>query len=249
MNILIVNDDGIDSIGIRILCEVIIEKTDWSIYVFAPDVEKSASAAAMSLHKELSIVENKEFKGVEKAFSVIGGFPVDCSKIAFSFLKDTFDISPDMIISGINNGENTGIDLRYSGTVNAAFEGLERKIPSFALSLAMVKKDDVEGFYRAASFLVEYIIDNKENLRTDILYNFNYPDLDNIKGVKETHPAEFFYKEYYLFEKKKKNGQYRAILKGERVFEKDDSPDSDLGAVANGYVSLTKLKPEFLYEK
>jgi len=246
MKILVVNDDGINSCGIRILCEVISEKTDWEVYVFAPHRQKSASGAAMSLNQELIIKEEVEFKGVKKAFSVYDGYPVDCSRIAFSYLFEHHDVKPDIIISGINDGENTGIDLRYSGTVNAGFEGLERKIPSFAISLAMVRKEVVDGYYDSAHFLVDYIRNNLEDLRTDILYNFNYPDIDDIKGLKETHPAVFYYKEYYIFEKEEDH--VKAILKGERIFDRESSPHSDLGAVAHGYISLTKIRPEFVYE-
>lgn len=248
MNILVVNDDGIRSPGIRALCDVLTGIAD--VFVFAPEQEKSASGSAMTLNNDIIVRKYREFPvKVKKAFVLENGFPVDCAKTGLYILEKKYDIRVDLIVSGINRGENTGIDLRYSGTVGAAFDGMEKKIPSIAVSLASYDEKN-ERFRDAAEFtgvfIGKYYQKIKDSRFSDYLFNINYPDCDNVTEFEFTRPAEFFYDEYYDMEE---NADFMKVrLKGKRIFEKHTNKGTDLFAVEHGKVSISLLKPEYIYE-
>ncbi len=115
MRILLTNDDGIRAQGIHSLWQVLTEIAD--IYVFAPDVEKSAMSQAITVQQPIRLDEYPVPEPGVKAWEV-GGTPTDCVKIALE--KLLVDTPPDIVVSGINHGPNLGTDILYSGTVSAA---------------------------------------------------------------------------------------------------------------------------------
>jgi len=146
-NILLTNDDGINAPGISALFKSIEPMGD--ITVVAPDTERSAVGHAITLSDPLRVEKvNKRGKFFGYAVS---GTPADCVKIAVWALLEE---KPDIVISGINLGNNTGISIIYSGTVSAATEGMILEIPSIAISLAAYKKPD---FSYAAKFAKKLI--------------------------------------------------------------------------------------------
>ena len=125
MKILVTNDDGVFSEGLRILAHTV--EALGEVYVVAPDRERSAAAHSLTLHRPLRVEE------IEPGVYAVDGTPVDCVNLAvYGILQG----HPDLVISGINNGPNLGEDLVYSGTVSAAFEATFLGIPAFAISLA-----------------------------------------------------------------------------------------------------------------
>ncbi|HXP52908.1 MAG TPA: 5'/3'-nucleotidase SurE, partial [Bacteroidia bacterium] len=132
IKILISNDDGINSQGLHVLGEIL--KTLGEVFIVAPDRDQSAASHALSLHRPLRIEEISQ-----NAYSV-DGTPTDCINLAVNGLLKSK--KPDLIVSGINKGENLGDDITYSGTVSAAIEGTLLEIPSIAVSV--VSKN---GFY------------------------------------------------------------------------------------------------------
>ena len=119
--ILVTNDDGIISSGIKILAKTLESIGD--VYVVAPESEQSAVAHALTLHRPLKV----EQSGRKTFF--INGTPTDCVIIAVNKILTQ---KPDIIVSGVNNGANLGDDITYSGTVAAAIEGTLLGIPSIA---------------------------------------------------------------------------------------------------------------------
>ncbi len=126
--ILVTNDDGIDSPGIYALAEAMKELGE--VVVAAPDRQQSAVGHALTVAQPLRITKFKRNKMVGNA---INGTPADCVKIAISAILKR---KPDLVISGINHGQNTSVNILYSGTVSAATEGMLLNIPSIAISLA-----------------------------------------------------------------------------------------------------------------
>jgi len=126
--ILVTNDDGIDSPGIYALAEVMKELGE--VVVAAPDRQQSAVGHALTVAQPLRITKFKRNKMIGNA---INGTPADCVKIAISAILKR---KPDLVISGINHGQNTSVNILYSGTVSAATEGMLLNIPSIAISLA-----------------------------------------------------------------------------------------------------------------
>ncbi|MCZ6639766.1 MAG: 5'/3'-nucleotidase SurE, partial [Candidatus Dadabacteria bacterium] len=123
--ILISNDDGINSEGLHKLHEIL--KTLGEVYVVAPDRDQSAVSHSLTLYRPLRLDKISDF------VYTVDGTPTDCVNLAINgILRDN---KPDLVVSGINKGENVGDDITYSGTVSAAMEGTLLGIPSIALSL------------------------------------------------------------------------------------------------------------------
>ena len=130
MRILVSNDDGIHSSGLKALVESL--ALEHEVYVVAPDRERSAAGHALTLHKPLRVEEVNLGSRIKRAWETTGT-PGDCIKIG---INSILDVMPDLIISGINHGPNLGTDVLYSGTVNAAMEGAVLGFPSIAVSLS-----------------------------------------------------------------------------------------------------------------
>ena len=130
ITIFVTNDDGIDSLGLRVLVEALAEHAD--VYVVAPKEQQSAKSHSITFLREVS-VEEREMKGAVAA-RALDGTPVDCVKWGLGML-DEEGIRPDFVFSGINMGYNTGLAAYYSGTIAAAREGAINDVRSIALSL------------------------------------------------------------------------------------------------------------------
>jgi 5'-nucleotidase len=127
MNILLTNDDGINSDGILKLAEALRSGGNHKVTIIAPDVNRSGVSHALSFFNNAV----KLYRIEEDTWSCTG-FPADCIIAGLGFLPER----PDIVLSGINRGENLGTDLIYSGTAAAARQGGLAGIPSIALSLA-----------------------------------------------------------------------------------------------------------------
>ncbi len=233
MRILISNDDGIFSDGIRALVEGLVKEHE--VYVVAPDRERSATGHSLTLHRPLRIDEASHLSGVKAAYST-DGTPSDCVKIAIgAILKEP----PEIVVSGINHGPNMGCDVMYSGTVSAAMEGAIYDIPSIAISLADHKPKD---FISAVAFIrtvLNHIKEIKFPKRT--LLNINVPalPLSDIVGVEITKLGIRPYNDY--FEKRiDPRGRTYYWLAGEAM-EEDELPGTDVFAVRNNQISITPV--------
>jgi len=232
MRILLCNDDGIHAPGLIALAEEIGKIAE--VDIVAPAREQSAMGHAITMTDPLRAEEycrNGEFFGWAAS-----GTPADCVKLALFAL---FDEYPDMVISGINQGSNTGINTIYSGTVSAATEGRINGIPSFAISLTSYRSTN---FGPAARFAAKLAMHMKNlNLPQGVFLTVNVPDLpeEEIKGVKFTRQGLAVYEEVYLRRIDPKGRTY-FWLDGERAKEADD-PTIDEQAVRAGYISITPV--------
>jgi 5'-nucleotidase len=227
LTILVTNDDGIHSQGIRILAETL--KGLGRVYVVAPDKECSAMAHSLSLHRPLRVEK------VEEDYFAVDGTPADCVNLAMCCLLPK---RPKLIASGINKGGNLGEDITYSGTVSAAFEGAFYGIPSFAISL--VSKDDFK-FQTAASFglrVARFIV--KNGLPKDTFLNINVPNLDEdgVKSYKITRQGRRVYGDAVV-EEVDPGGQKYYWIRGHRGFASMEGTDFE--AVSSHHVSITPL--------
>ncbi len=143
-HILVTNDDGIYSEGIRKLAEAC--KAHGHVTIVAPDREQSAASHALTLNRPLRLLQIQEHEWI------VDGTPSDCVNLAV--LKLFKSARPDLIVSGINFGPNLGDDVTYSGTISAAFEGALLNIPSIAFS-ALVGENF--SFDRCAEFAGELV--------------------------------------------------------------------------------------------
>lgn len=233
MRILISNDDGIYSNGIRALTSGLVESNE--VYVIAPDRERSATGHSLTLHRPLRIDEATHLSGVKIAYST-DGTPSDCVKIAIgAILKDP----PDIVISGINHGPNMGSDVLYSGTVSAAMEGAIYNIPSIAISLADHKPQDFSQAVGFISELLKFINQIKFPDRT--LLNINVPALssEEIAGIAITELGVRPYNDYFV-KRVDPRGRTYYWLAGEAI-EENELPETDVFAVRNNMISITPV--------
>ena len=166
MKILITNDDGISSKGMKHLAEVLSSKHE--VWIVAPDQERSAVSHGVTLRTAVQF-----FNLAERVYSC-SGTPADC--ILYS-LKGALPVIPDLVISGINRGYNIGTDVVYSGTVAAAREGVFQGVPSIAVSAAISKETAEEWSYVAGTDFLEQHLDQLIQLwKPHILINVNIPE-------------------------------------------------------------------------
>lgn len=234
MRILLCNDDGIHAPGISALHRAVGELGE--IRVVAPDVERSAAGHAITLAdpiKHMPIEKDGVFFG-----DAIGGTPADCIKLAVCALME--DAPPDLVLSGINLGPNTGISVLYSGTVSAATESVILGVPGVAFSLCSYVDPDWEMAGRVAAELTRKIIDNP--LPAGVLLNINIPNLpyDELKGVKVTRMGRSRFVEKF-HKRLDPQGRTYYWLDGELEVQ-DSGDDIDIHAVGDGYVSITPIQ-------
>ena len=232
LKILISNDDGIDSPGIAALAKEL--KKIGDVTVIAPRTEQSAVGHAITMKFPLRITEyskNGDFFGY-----AIDGTPADCIKIG---IRNIMKTPPDIVISGINCGSNTAINIIYSGTVSAAREAAIMDVPAIAVS---VTSHDPKHYEYAAKFsadLTELVVRHK--LKTGTLLNVNVPDLpeEKIAGVLLTKQGKSKWDDVYE-ERKDPYGKEYYWLTGNLV-QADSSLETDQFAVKQNYVSVTPI--------
>ena len=203
MNILISNDDGIYSYG---LYELAKRMTDLGkVTVVAPEREQSAISHAITMYQPLRCKKIKLYDLDIDAWRV-NGTPADCVKLGIEMLLAK---RPDLIISGINDGENIGTDIYYSGTVSAAIEGSLFNIPAIAVSYSKHSEGDFSLAADISLDLIKQVLKNAKG--GNILMNINIPSIENIsqlKGVMITKLGVRRYKNNFVERKDPRGNSY-----------------------------------------
>ncbi len=230
--ILVSNDDGITSKGIRTLVNIMKQLGD--VIVVAPDSPQSGMGHAITVGETLRLEENYIFEGIN-AYEC-SGTPADCVKIARHFvLKD--GRQPDVIVSGINHGSNTSISVLYSGTMSAAIEGAIEGTPAIGFSLADFGPDPdfshTEPFIRK---IVKQVLE--KGLPKGVALNVNFPPKRNesLKGVRICRQANAKWVEDFDV-RVDPNGRRYFWMVGNFV-NFDKGQDNDEWAIANNYVAV-----------
>jgi len=229
--ILLTNDDGAHSEGIRILKRRFSPFAD--TFIAAPQAEQSGAGHSLTLFTPLrakKLMENNEHIGY-----AVDGRPADCVKLALGALIKR---KPQLVVSGINPGGNMATNVFYSGTVSAAMEAYMVGIPSMAVSINSIHAPD---FTFAADFAVKMV---KRLIKAGLPYcflNVNIPDLPahKIKGVKVTSQGCSRFVDCYVSRRDPYGRQYFWL--GGEMQDFDKIPGSDYAAVKAGYVSVTPL--------
>ncbi len=231
-SILVTNDDGIFAPGILQL------KDDLSqigvVTVVAPISEKSAVGHAITLSDPLRVIEverNGDFFGFG-----VNGTPADCVKLGIRCLMEN---KPDIIVSGINQGSNTAINIIYSGTVSAAAESVIMDVPAVAVSLTSYTSKDFSYAGKVARQISREVLRN--GLPEGVLLNVNVPPIaeDEIEGVVPTRQGKGKYDE--AFDKRTDpNNRTYYWLTGKRMILDFDNDIDDV-VVMNNKVSVTPI--------
>ncbi len=181
MRILITNDDGIHSEGLDVCTEIASALAE-DVWVIAPEFDQSGVSHSLSLNDPLRLREigNRRF--------AVKGTPTDCVIMGARHLMK--EHPPDLVLSGVNRGRNTGEDVIYSGTVAGAVEGTILGIPSFALSQAYRSRNGRQPHWATAVHFAPEIIRRvlKAGIPHDVLVNINFPDCapEAVNGIAVT---------------------------------------------------------------
>ncbi len=239
MNILVANDDGIQAQGLRELVDALHDRAKASVFVCAPDGQRSAASHAITLRGTVDVRETT-YEKAEKAF-MFSGTPADCVVVGLRVLKD-LGITIDMVFTGINHGSNLGTDTVYSGTVGSAMEGSIQGIPSVAVS---VDSHQAQYFEYACDLAVETIEKTGGKWNPDIMLNINTPNLpkDQIKGIRYTKIGDREYDNDIQFVSSE-NGVSTYKYGGNARHYSVDLEDNDVIAIQNGYASITPMQKD-----
>lgn len=233
MRLLLSNDDGVYAPGIRALAEGL--ASEYEVCVCAPDGERSAVSRSMTLFSPLRATKVQLAELPDIPAYAVSGTPVDCVRLGIGNLFE----EPDIVLSGINMGQNLGTDVLYSGTVGAAHEAALLGYQAIAVSLSSFAPKHFETAVYAARWGVDYV--RKHPLPYGTVLNINAPDmpLEQILGIRPAKTGIVSY-EYKYVERQDPAG--RPYYWPPRVRTSDaDCCDSDECWLNEGYISVTPL--------
>lgn len=237
MHILVSNDDGYTSAGIRALAAAMREIGD--VTVVAPDQQRSASSNSLTVELPLRAIE------VEDRVYAVDGTPTDCVHLAVTgLLKDS---APDIVVSGVNHGENLGDDVLYSGTVAAALEGRFLGLPSLAVSNMSSHPKHLETAVAVVRDMVAHLLDNP--LPNRMILNINVPDLppDEVGPCECTRLGHRHLAEPVI---KAEDPRGQSIYwVGAAGSEADAGEGTDFYAIAQNRVSVTPMHVDLTHYK
>ena len=224
--ILVTNDDGVYSEGIRKLASAL--KPLGDVVIVAPDREQSAASHALTLNRPLRMIKLAEDEWI------VDGTPTDCVNLAV--LRLMRDARPDIVVSGINFGPNLGDDVTYSGTISAAFEGALLNIPSIALSALVGENFSFDTSAAFAAELTRIILAGDRD--PSIILNVNFP-VGGFNGVKITRLGKRVYSEGVIERLDPRGRKYYWIGGDPPTWHPGEGTDFE--AIQAGYVSITPL--------
>lgn len=236
MRILLTNDDGIHAQGLEALERIARTLSD-DVWVAAPETEQSGASRSLTLSDPIRVT-----KIGDKRFSILGT-PTDCVMLAIQDLIE--GSAPDLVLSGVNRGQNLGEDVTVSGTVAGAMQGMALGVPAIAFSQAMARfHDDEQALFHTAETYAPGIIRQllKAGWPDDVIINVNFPDLEPeqvsevevcVQGIRDVQNG---------------HAERRQDLRGRDYYwmgwrgVPDNAPEgTDLYAVRHGRISVTPL--------
>lgn len=224
------NDDGVNAKGLRELIGVLRPLAD--LVVVAPDGPRSGSAGAITSERPIrcSLVEQEPGLLIYKCT----GSPVDCVKLG---LHDMVERIPDLVIGGINHGDNSSVNVHYSGTMGVVIEGCLKKIPSIGFSLCNHNVDaDFSATLPYVRAIVEKTLD--EGLPVGTCLNVNFPDAREYKGIRICRQTDGVWTKEFVKRDHPRGGNYY-WLTGEYENLEPESEDTDHWALDHQYVAIT----------
>jgi len=237
--IFISNDDGFSAQGINQLAEMV--RIFGDVFIVAPDSGRSGASMSISSHTPVrnQLIKTEpatESKGSLTVWSCTGT-PDDCTKMAFEKLLPRV---PDLVLGGINHGDNCAVNAHYSGTMSIALEGCVKKVPSIAFSSGKMASDaDFSYMTPYVQKIVKMVLDN--GLPNGICLNVNMPEDENIKGIKICKMGMGEWYEEWQEREHPRGGKYYWIS-GYYASDNPDDKEEDSWAFNNGYVAITPIQ-------
>ncbi len=232
--VLISNDDGYQAKGINSLVDMIRDMAD--ILVCAPESGRSGMACAFSANEPLVLVPQRQEEGLE-VWSC-NGTPVDCVKLALEELCK--ERRPQMVIGGINHGDNASVNAHYSGTMGVTLEGCMKYIPSLAFSLCTHDWfADFESLRPYIRKIVRKVLD--DGLPKGVCLNVNFPVVDQFKGVRICRMAPGTWDNEVVKCRHPRGYDYWWMV-GRYTNDEPEAEDTDNWALRHGYIAITPTK-------
>lgn len=237
MKILLTNDDGIFAPGLAAIYEELVKIGD--VTVVAPADSRSGASHSITFLEPL-VCNKVDINGLFTGYSVQGS-PADCVKLAVMQLhKEPIDL----LVAGINNGANAGINVYYSGTVAAAMEGAFLKVPAVAMSLAAEREMDFETAAKHCVRILKKLIPVEKGT----VVNVNIPLLSRggPKGIRVVPQSSRGFDEYYI---PQKNDQGQTVFQLAGEHHPADGVHADSTSLLEGYITITALAPDMTDHK
>lgn len=228
--ILITNDDGIQAPGIQHLWSALAEYAD--ITIIAPEREKSGAGVAITLQDPL-FIQPVPWANQTPAWKVTGT-PADCVRLGLGSVLNT---PPDLIVSGINRGANSGRNVLYSGTIGGVIEGTLRNIPGIAFSCVDFANPDYEKTQRWVLSIVKHLLEHP--LPRGTLLNVNFPMTEEILGVKLAKQGRSYWIEDLDHRVHPEGGSYYWLGGKWNPFEEE--ADSDVYLLKEGFATAVPI--------
>ncbi|GIK73938.1 MAG: 5'-nucleotidase SurE [Chloroflexota bacterium] len=234
--ILVTNDDGVFSPGLLALKQALTQIAD--VIVLAPERNWSASSHIKTMHKPLRIQKTTLADG-STAFSSSGS-PTDCVALA---MGGALEVVPDLVVAGVNAGYNLGIDVTYSGTVACAMEAVIKGVPGIAVSTSYFGEESANAAeVRRASAEIACMVTQQimhSGLPEYTLLNVNVPPAPS-EGIRLTRMGRRHYDANEVERRHDPYGRPYYWLGGSHPIDEED-PDTDVGAIRHGFVSVTPI--------
>ena len=226
--ILISNDDGVQAQGIQELTRMMCMLGD--VVVVAPDGPRSAASCSISPISTITIKLVKQQEGL-KVYQC-SGTPTDCVKLALDGLLTR---KPDLVVSGINHGDNASVSIHYSGTVGAALEACMKAVPAIAFSLKTKSQQcDFRPYEETIMRTARYVLEH--GLPEDVLLNVNFPEVEALKGTRVCRVG----RGRWMREMKRIDEESYQLTGFFQNLE-PDAEDTDYWALDHGYASITPV--------
>ena len=228
--ILITNDDGYLAQGIQFLTQVM--QNIANVVVVAPDSARSGAGCSITPTHPVTI------KQISDNIYACSGTPVDCIKIA---LEKILPCKPDLVVSGINHGDNASISMHYSGTVGAVLEACMKGIPAIAYSLRTLKKNcDFSPYAEITEKWAKKVLN--EGLPQDTCLNINFPETNKLYGENICRTARGLWHTEWIDAGKNEEGKNIYTLTGTFCNLEPDATDTDYWAIDHNMAAITPLK-------
>lgn len=232
--ILVVNDDGWQAQGIGHLARLMTRLG--RVVVVAPSGARSGAGCSITSTQAVRLVRlGTDDEGIE--WVSCGGTPVDCVKIA---LEHVCHRLPDLVVSGINHGDNSSICIHYSGTMGAVLEACMKGLPAVGYSLRTFKQQcNFVPFDKVILQVAEHVLQN--GLPQDVCLNVNFPEVDRLEGARVTRMCRGYWSSEWMPAQHPHGAEFY-WLTGRFDNLEAEATDTDNWALDHGYASITPIQ-------
>lgn len=233
--ILITNDDGVSAQGIGVLAELMTQLGE--VVIVAPDSARSGAACAITSTQAITLRRRIDMERNRLQVFECSGSPVDCVKLA---LEQVCSRQPDLLVSGINHGDNASCSIHYSGTMGAVIEGCMKGIPSIGYSLRTLKhRCDFSPYADEILRISSFVLD--KGLPQDICLNVNFPEVQQLTGMRICRMGRGRWVQEWISANNPR-GMNAFWLTGRFLNLEPHSEDTDYWALDHGYGAITPIR-------